>query len=270
MSNPTIITAFVDIGRSKWEGFLYGHPLPSYLKRTTDEYFTNFERLLKLDNDMVVFTTEDLVPRFKSYQEKKPNLCVIGFDWKNCYLELKEAINKIQLNPKFNRMIKQPFLPEYWNPDYVLINFLKSVFVNQAIGSGIVATDLVGWIDFGYCRDDNTVPTNTWSYDFDLNKIHFFSVKKFVPAHMDIKEVIINNHVFIQGCHIVASKEKWQYLESEMNVSVNTLIEHGWIDDDQTMLYMCYCRNPQKYAIHYLNENKGWFQVFQEFNHAVS
>ncbi len=265
--NITIVTAFYDIGRSKWEGFIGGHPLPSYLKRTNEYYFQCFERMLKLDNDIVVFTSPDLVDKFKPYQRQKPNLCVMSFDLQR-YSYLMEEIRLIQNDPKFFGPIRQPYNPEYWSPEYVLVNFLKSEFVGTAIDFDNVMTDLVAWVDFGYCRDDNTVPTNQWSYNFDPNKIHFFSVKKFVPPHMNLREIINTNDVFIQGCHIVASKDGWLTLEEETKNVLSHLLKKKLIDDDQTMLYMCYVRNPDSYEIHYLDETKGWFQIFQEFNNA--
>lgn len=268
--NLTIITAFYDIGRSKWTGFIGGHPLPSYLKRTTDQYFECFERMLKLDNDIVVFTSPDLVERFDKYKVQKPNLAVIPYEFHNAHPDIREKIAKIHNDPKFYGPIRQPFNPEYWNVDYVMINLMKSEFVNYAIDTSIVLTELVAWLDFGYCRTDDCVPTTKWNYNFELDRIHLFSVKKFVPTHMNLREIINTNDVFIQGCHIVASKKDWQFLENEMQISLDMFLEKGWIDDDQTFYFMNYCRNPDSYEIHYLDPNHkcGWFQIFQEFNDA--
>lgn len=267
-NNITIVTAFFDIGRSTWQGFIGGHPLPGYLKRTTDQYFECFERMLKLENDIVVFTSPELFHRFDSYKKQKPNLCVLSEDFHDRNPKMREKISKIQNDPKFYGPVRQPFNPEYWSVDYVMVNLLKSEFVNRAIDTGIVLTELVAWIDFGYCRDDSSVPIKSWSYDFDPDKIHFFSVKKFVPPHMNLREIINTNDVFIQGCHIVTSKYWWSRLQCEIDESLCVLFDNNWIDDDQTMLYMAYCRNPELYDIHYLDETKGWFQIFKEFNNA--
>lgn len=268
--NLTIVTCFFDIGRSKWEGFISGHPLPSYLKRTNEYYFQCFERMLKLDNDIIVFTSPDLVEKFKPYQMKKPNLCVIAYDL-NEYSYLLEEIRLIQNDPKFFGPIKQPYNPEYWSPQYVLVNLLKSEFVNTAIDSDIVLTDLIAWVDFGWMREDWQLPkSKIWSYNFNPEKIHLFSVKKFVPTHMNLREIINTNDVFIQGCQIVASKEKWPYLKNEMKISLDMLLEKGWIDDDQGLLYMNYCRNPDAYEIHYIDETQGgWFQAMIRWNDSL-
>lgn len=41
----TIVTAFFDIGRDKWEGTLDGNVLPHYLKRDNATYFERFRKL---------------------------------------------------------------------------------------------------------------------------------------------------------------------------------------------------------------------------------
>lgn len=263
--NLTIITAFYDIGRSKWTGFIGGHPLPSYLKRTTDQYFECFERMLKLDNDIVVFTSPDLVERFDKYKVQKPNLAVIPYEFHNAHPDIREKIKTIQNDPKFYQMVRHPFLPEYWEPNYVLINTLKSYFVTKAIDIGVILTDLVAWLDFAYARPEVVVP-NSWSYDFDPEKIHFFSGKRNVPQAIDIKEVIIHNYVFIHGCHIVAHKNKWPFLRDNVFSSLDILFENNWCDDDQTLLLMSYIKNPSEYEIHYIDETQGgWFQIFKKW-----
>ena len=63
MSNITVVTAFFDIGRENIPKEKHGRPLPHYQFRTVDTYFEYFKKLAKLQNDMVIYTTEDLAPR---------------------------------------------------------------------------------------------------------------------------------------------------------------------------------------------------------------
>ncbi len=266
--NITIVTAFFDLGRGDWQGYISGHPLPHYLKRSTEHYFSCFERLLKLDNDIVVVTSSDLIEKFKPYLEKKPNLTILDFeDWrKDLHPDIRKKVEAVHKDLSFMKMVQQPYNPEYWSADYIMVNFLKSYFVNYAMEMGIVKTELVSWIDFGYCREDSTVPTNTWSYDFNPELIHFFSVKNNVPTRIDLKDIIATNNVFIQGCHIVASKKNWYKLLTEVHFYMNQLLSLDLVDDDQTILLMAYVMHPEWYEIHYLDESKGWFQIFKEFS----
>lgn len=261
---PTIITSFFDIGRGDWSG-------PAYMKRTTDHYFESFEALLNLDNDIVVFTSLDLQERFFPYCDKKSNLTVIGYlDWrKDIWPEFFEPIKKVQADPEYQKMITTPWNPEYWSVDYVMVNMMKSYFVNYAIESGLVETDLAAWIDFGYAKYDNCVPTKSWRYNFNPDKIHFFTTKKHVPTHMDVVPIVMTNDVWITGCHIVAGKQAWKELLNLVYHNLSLLLSHNLIDDDQTILYMCYCKKPELFEIHKI-EPDDWFCMFRRFNDAIN
>lgn len=257
--NITIVTAMFDIGRGEW-------PLdPPYLRRTLDTYFERFERLLKLDNHIIVHTSRDLEEKFRSYQHKHPNLTVIGWeDWrKDIWPEFFSPIEKIQNEIK--SMVRQPWNPEYWSVDYVMVNMLKSYFVNYSIELGIVDTDLVSWLDFGYARKDEDVPTNVWNCNLDSNKIHLFTIKPNISPQMSVIDNIITNDVWITGCHIVADKEGWKDLLVLVYANLNRLIDSNLIDDDQTVLQMAYCERPELFEIHHIDPN-DWFCIMRKFN----
>ena len=133
---PTLVTAFFDIGRGSWSG-------PAYLQRSTDHYFQCFERLLKLNNDIVVFTSNDLMHRFDHYKHIKKNLWVVGLEnWKrDIWREFWKPIEQIQ--KEVVKTVTQPWNPEYWSVDYVMVNMLKSYFVNYAIEFGFVTNEMV-------------------------------------------------------------------------------------------------------------------------------
>ncbi|MCJ8161079.1 WlaTC/HtrL family glycosyltransferase [Acinetobacter zhairhuonensis] len=65
----TIVTAFSDIGRDAWS-VENGHP--SYLGRSTDNYFKYFSNLADLEKDMIVFTSQEFVTRIKKIRGDKP------------------------------------------------------------------------------------------------------------------------------------------------------------------------------------------------------
>src|ERR1022692_282083 len=133
--NISMVTAFFDIGRGSWQGFTNGHPLPHYLKRTTEEYFERFEHLLKLDNDIVVFTSKDLISKVRELGRKyfKTNLFIVEANLQELYPEYREKVRCIQEDSKFQQGILSPWNPQYWSVDFIMVNFLKSHFVNEAI-----------------------------------------------------------------------------------------------------------------------------------------
>lgn len=92
-SSTTIITAYFDIGRGDWtanKGFR------EKLARSVDVYFSYFERLAALENEMIIFTSPDLKPRVEAIRNGKPTT-VIVIDIKN--LDISEVVSK-----KFKKM----------------------------------------------------------------------------------------------------------------------------------------------------------------------
>lgn len=259
--NITICTAFFDIGRGDWSNG------PSYLKRTTEQYFENFERLLTLDNEIVVYTSNDLLPKFRQYKQQKDNLVVIGIDWQNIWSNFRPKIQKVFNREEFKKMLHQPWNPEYWSVDYVMVNFLKAYFVDSAIQTIKLENELVAWIDFGYAREWKDVPTHSWNYDFDPNKMNMFTIKPNIPSSMDIYEVIAVNEVLITGCHIIGGKDQWRKLKDAMYNNIAKLLSFNIIDDDQSLLFMYYLEYPEDVVIRKIDPN-DWFCVFRKFNNV--
>mgnify|MGYP003352720033 FL=1 len=79
MNNIDIVTAFFDIGRGDWTP---DKGLPHYLVRTTDTYFERFRNLCKLDNNIIVYTSEDLVDKVKEIRGDKP-IKIVPVDFQN-------------------------------------------------------------------------------------------------------------------------------------------------------------------------------------------
>jgi len=116
-------------------------------------------------------------------------------------------ITRVMNMPGFLAGVTHPHCPEYWEPRYVLINYLKSSFACEAVDQGLVRSEILAWVDFGYCRDENVLPTSRkWDYPFS-EKIHLFNIEEL--DSQDLISIIKKNKVYFQGCHIVASANKW-------------------------------------------------------------
>jgi protein YibB len=260
----TIVTAFFDIGRGDWTP---DKGLPHYLVRTTDTYFERFGHMAKLDNPMVIFTSEDLSERVLELRQGKPTQ-IITLDFENNYTQLRNAISEIQQSDSFKSIINPEQIrnPEYWNADYVLVNLLKSHFVCQALP--YVDTELVAWLDFGYCRDESTrCGVTQWTYPFDPEKIHFFNIKDFQEGTY-IQDIIANNDVHITGPFIVGSKKTWPILRHIVEHNTMELLKNGLIDDDQTILLMSYLQTPELFELHQVPVG-DWFVAFKHFTAIV-
>ena len=266
MNDITIVTAFFDIGRGEWTP---DKGLPHYLQRTTDTYFERFSHMAKLENEMVVYTSQEFEHRVRELRgDRKTEIVVVDFKYNFDYL--RKRIADAQKNENFQKAINpnQRANPEYWNPDYVLVNSLKSTFAMQAIENGYATNDLVAWLDFGYCRTPDALNGKSkWQYSFDKEKIHLFNLKEY--DNIAIETIISNNSVYMTGPCIVAGKTMWQHLYSLVNHSMNNLLSNNWIDDDQTLLLMSYLSAPQLFELHKVSEN-DWFVAFKDYNESIS
>jgi len=263
MSEISIVTAFFDIGRGEWTP---DKNLPHYLQRTTETYLKRFGHMAKLENEMTIFTSSDMVDKIKELREDRPT-DIITMDFKESFGVFREMVSKVQKNPEYQAKINpmQVRNPEYWNADYVIVNALKSSFVVEAIRRNTINNDLIAWLDFGYCRDEVTLNgVQTWSYPFNKDKIHLFNIKDWQEGTI-IQDVIANNDVHITGPMIVASKENWPTLQKLVAHSMDELIKNGLVDDDQTLLLMSYLLKPELFELHPVSSN-DWFVAFKEFS----
>ena len=269
MSNITIVTAFFDIGRGD-----ILDDYPSYLKRTTDTYFNYFAKLATLENDMVIFTSVKFKDKILALRQGKKTT-VIEFDFHHKLRYIKKQIANIQNSPDFIAKVNPNQINniKYWSADYVLLNNLKTYFVNKAIKLNLVNDSQIAWVDFGYVRDDDTLGKVTrWQYDFDADKVHLFSiVKGFVPDTSDkVLSFIFNNQVFLIGGCMVATQEKWQEFLSVLYHNQKNLLRQNIIDDDQGLYVMSLYTHPNLFQINYLGKNK-WFDLFKKYdkNHSL-
>ena len=263
MNDITIVTAFFDIGRGDWTP---DKGLPHYLHRTNQTYLERFGHMAKLENPMVVFTSKEFVSDIRFLRQDRTT-DIFTIDFQDNFKDLREKVSAIQKNKEFQSKInpRECRNPEYWNADYVTVNTLKSSFITKAIENDVVSTDLVAWMDFGYCREESTLNgVKKWKYPFDKNKIHFFNIKEWVP-NTYISDVIFNNDVHITGPCIVAGKEMWFTLEKLVHHSINELMKNNLVDDDQTLLLMSYLQKPELFELHPVSKS-DWFVAFKEFS----
>lgn len=265
MSDITIVTAFFDIGRGN-SSIQYANTQT----RTADTYLSYFEYLAQLDNDMIIFTSPEFEQKILELRQGKPTQ-VLLFDFKNKLQYHRQWIQKIQDSTEFKQKInpKQRDNIEYRVADYVMINNMKAFFVNQAINANLVKTKLVAWVDFGYCRSAETLASvKCWQFDFNTEKVHFFSINKRVGKIDSLDKVldfIFNNRVYIIGGAIVATPQKWQQFIRLLHKNQKELLKMNVIDDDQGLYVMCLWKCPTLFQINFLGK-KQWFSLFRKYD----
>ena len=268
-TNMTIVTAFFDVGRGDVPPVVRGRKVPSYQKRTFDEYFYNFNMLASMKNDMIIYTEPRFVDTINqmraSYGNVENTKVIVYENALESFNFVTEELNKVLNSEEYVSKIDNPHLIEYWNAKYNLVNFLKSHFVTQAYENGFIKTSKAAWIDFGYCRSPNTLPQSLyWDYDFDVNKIHFFNLKDIEPER-PVEDIIKTGDVYIMGCHIVAGSHMWSRLKDLVFDNVANLLKRNLTDDDQTMLLLSYLEEPNIFELHPVDPS-NWFIIFNKFN----
>lgn len=265
-NNISIVTAFFDIGR--------GHlpsDKPEYLKRSNDTYFNYFNNLATLDNEMVIFTSEEFKKQILAIRKGKPTTVVV-FDFAKKLNVIKNTITAIQNSPDFTAQVNKNERSniEYWSADYVLLNNLKTYFVNKAISLGLVTNEQVAWVDFGYVRDEETLyGLKRWRYCFN-DQMNFFTIRPplSIKSFDEVKHFIFNNQVYVIGGVIVAKQSTWQTFLSVLYHCQKQLIRQDIIDDDQGVYVMCFYTKPELFCLNPLGDN-NWFDVFKRYHNPI-
>lgn len=264
-STITIVTAFFDIGRGHWTAEKGYSP---HLKRGTEDYLTYFRNLAQLDNNMVIFTSGEMKPTIEEIRQGKPTT-VIAVDINKKFAHLKKRIAAIQADENFRSRLETRQLknPEYWSADYVLVCNLKAWFVNQAIRLKLVQSELIAWIDFGYCRQPDTLNgIMQWHYPFDQNKMHFFTIRRCLRVKKldDVFNYMIDNRVFVIGGAVIGTKQKWQIFYQLVCQCQKLTLNNNIVDDDQGIFLMCYHFRPDLIKLNYLGKSR-WFDLFKRY-----
>lgn len=265
----TIVTAFKDLGRNNWSGIRNNKKIPSYIKRSTDTYIERFLELCKLNNKIFCFIDDLLFDELSEKTKKYKNVVLNPIDYiLKQHSEIDAKIQMIQHNTEFINFLNNPEMPEYWNSQYVLINYLKSTFVSEYIRLSKdrdIYEKASAWIDFGYCRTKLDAPEGK-TFVFDpQRKIQIWTNGVLSNDDLEYNQIINftkSGDVCIQGPHIIANNDDWPLLKKIMHRSLTSMLECGIIDDDQTMLLMCVRRNPKLFNLNYGNPN-DWFNVIR-------
>jgi len=216
-----------------------------------------------MKNDMIIYCAdehEEVIQNIRKHAAPESRTEIVTIDFKKSIQNLKPIIESIQKRPEYIKLVDDPRMPEYWNAEYVLVNYMKTDFVVDAIERGYITTDLVAWLDFGYVRGSQGLPKNLiWDYDFDSNKMHYFN-KLPIDFQRPIFDIVKTNTVYVMGCHIVGGIDAWKKHRLLNRSSLNQLIACGLVDDDQTIMLMNYKSDQELFELHPIKvEQEEWF-----------
>lgn len=257
MNKITIVTAFININRDNWANF----------GRTEEQYFNYFKLWAKIKNELIVYVeNKKLADKIMKYREslglKNKTKVIIIDDFTKIDIDLYNSI-KETANNKYHKIFRtMPNNPEVWNYDYNYIMLMKMWCVSNAIERKL-ATGMVAWVDFGYLHGGDDISPKSdfnfeWKYDFD-DKINIFSIQKLDDR--PIFEIIETMNTYIMGTIIVGPDNLWSKFWNMMRNNMLALNKCGFVDDDQSIILMCYRENKDMFKI---NES-SWGMPMKQF-----
>lgn len=258
MNSITIVSAFININRGNWKNF----------SRSDEQYYNYFTLWAKVKNELVVYVeTKELKDKILKFRrecglEDKTKVILLD-NIQSIDPELYESIKKACQNTSQQEFRTKKNNPEVWNYDYDYIMLLKMWCTNNAVEKGY-AKGMVAWVDFGYLHggkssiDPKSDFNFEWAYEFD-NKINVFSVQELDDK--PVFEIVQNMDTYIMGTILVAPDNLWPVFWKLMRENMITLNRCGLVDDDQTIILMCYRQNPEIFSIH----KSAWGLPMQQF-----
>lgn len=251
---PTIVTAYFDIGRGEFKG--------DYT-RGNNKYINYFKFWARIKNELVVYTQPEFEDEILEIREKfglkdKTKIIVID-DIYSLYPEIYKRMNEIEKNECFKKYRYIKYSPDNM-AKYDYIMFLKTWCLMDAVKNNYVSTEFIAWFDFGFnhggdiysCEDDFDF---LWEYDFE-DKIYLSSIKK--DDGKPIFQIIQNSEVYIQGCPYMIPTHLMNTFYDLIYQSLWSLLDNGFIDDDQTLLLMAYRKNTSIFKTNIYD----WFMIF--------
>ena len=267
MMEISIVTGFFDIGRGEWLEGSEDNKSPNRFARSNETYLSWFKNLAKLPNHMVIVTEQkfsDMIYDIrKSFGLERLTEIFVMDDLFGPEGRMGKIISNFDANMiHLHKFVRNPNSPEYWNPNYVLVNALKSTFVCTAIKLAKFIHQQVAWIDFGYCRDSQRFdPSTSWRFDCK-KKMNMFYIRE--PDNRPIFDVVQTGDVYFQGSPIVGPADGWFHFGKLIDDAYTSLLACGLVDDDQTAMLMAYRREPHFFRIHAVDPS-DWFVVLRTF-----
>lgn len=224
------VTAFRDIRRGDW-----GRP--------STQYFEWYEHLKKAVSPLICFSdeVEGAFPfkkddTFFSFIERDRE-CMQSDYYKTC---MKDRLN----------------FPEHSRPEYTSMTHTKVNFVARAARMFPEYSHYI-WIDFGYFRSDDDIPSKWLLAPLLGTRIHF-ALFDSLPFFNSPKEICQSGSNFIQGGMFIVPRDLTDWLELQYRRSLDAFFRDGFADDEQAIFLHIQTRFPHMFQFHKINE---WFGI---------
>lgn len=251
----TLVTAFFDIGRKDFED----------IPRSNEKYVEHFKFWARMKNDLVVYTDSIMAENVKKIRKEfglldKTKIIIID-DITKIEPEIYNKMKLIENDPKYLAFRYKANATEN-NALYNYVMMLKSWFIKDVVDKKY-AEGLVAWLDFGFNHggDVYTDPKDfdyEWKYDFP-DKITYFSLKEDLTE--PIFSLVQSFDSLIMGAPFVMPDKLANEHYNLIREATISLLDCGFIDDDQLLMIMAYRKKPEIFNI----VRSDWFMPLYEF-----
>lgn len=233
----TIVSAYFDIGRGNYnQEFVRGN----------NKYIGYFKFWARIKNNLIVYTQKEFVDEIYEIRDSfglKDKTKVIVID--DIYALLPEIYEKMKVVEGDNQYFKNyRYLKETPEnkADYCYIMLLKTWCMRDAVMNGYVKTDIMAWLDFGFNHGGSVFTSEKdfdflWKYPFS-EKVYLSMIKEDVGK--PIFAIVQNSEVYVQGSPFIVPVSKCFEFYDLIIKAMESLLDIGFMDDDQTLLLMAY------------------------------
>lgn len=238
----TIVTAYFNIGRENYN---------KNYARGDDKYINYFKFWARIKNDLVVYTQkefkDEIIEIRDSFGLKDRTKVIVIDDIYTLLPDMYKRMCEIEKDSYFKKYRYIKNCPDN-NAKYDYIMFLKSWCLKDALDKQYINNDFVAWLDFGFNHGgrffyDEKDFDFTWKYDFE-DKIYVAGIGN-KPEEKPIFHMIQSGEVFIQGSPYMMPVKLVEEFYNLMLEAMNSLLNVGFIDDDQTVLCMAYLKKKE-------------------------
>lgn len=252
----TIVTGFLDFGRGE-------HKEQTRSSRNYLEYFRGWARL---QNNVIVYTSQELAPRVKEIRREfgREDQTIVNVidDIRKIEPEILSAMEKIEKKGVFREWRAR----DYDVSNLAMYNYIVMLkfWMMQDAAAKNPDADMLVWLDFGWNHGGKRFPIEEefdflWQYQFEKDQVHLFAKEQPDREVGFIKLQLMTDGIMsgLFACTPQNSGILYEYIKEAMW----SLLSIDAMDDDQMLLTMAYKRHPELFKIY----KSDWFLPMKEY-----
>jgi len=259
----TVITALFDIQReSAGDG------------RSINDYLIWFDKTLKLNVNMVIFTEH----KFKDFvlerrDPKNTKIIVCNLD-SVPYFKYDAEIKSVLLNPDYKLKIKDPNRIECNLSLYNVIQYSKFEWIRETVQNKYFETDFYFWMDAGCSRFfDSFNLQQEWPKNYSILEVDKFNIQGNVnTAKYNLNWSGADNYIYDNNCFLVGTlfgggKEICLKIANAIKEKFEFYLQKQIVNNEQIILGVLYQENKLDFnvKIHLNNQHLPFFYLLGHY-----